>query len=137
MLIFLKLHRQKWRFFCFYDKVKNMHSAKSITANSFFYTSALVFQKILSSLYFWYYSNNLPAGAQDVGRLQFVLSFVALFFIIGDLGLYLVFLREASKSPRSANKYLNTLLTIKLPLMAVASLVILGLSYFYLAIIFY
>lgn len=109
-----------------------MHSTKRIAFNSLFYTGALIIQKILSTLYFWYYSNNLPGGAQDVGRFNFVLSFVTLFFIIGDLGLYLVFLRESSKSPNNANKYLNTLLTIKLPLMALAVLVILGLSHFYL-----
>jgi len=110
-----------------------MHSAKTIASNSFFYTLALAVQKVLSTGYFWYYSNNLPGGASDVGRFNFVLSFVTLFFIIGDLGLYLVFLRESSKSPDNANKYLNTLLTIKLPLMALAILVILGLSHFYLA----
>ncbi|MEK9166093.1 MAG: oligosaccharide flippase family protein [Patescibacteria group bacterium] len=110
-----------------------MHSTKRIASNSLFYTGALILQKILSTLYFWYYSNNLPGGASDVGRFNFVLSFVTLFFIIGDLGLYLVFLRESSKSPDRANRYLNTLLTIKLPLMVLAILVILGLSHLHLA----
>jgi len=105
-----------------------MHSSKRITSNSFFYTGALVIQKVLSSLYFWYYSNNLAAGAQDLGRFNFALSFVTLIFILGDLGLYLVFLREASKKPILANQYFNTLLTIKLPLILLAALVTLGLS---------
>lgn len=105
-----------------------MISSKRIAKNSFFYTIALIIQKVLSSLYFWYYSNNLPGGADDLGRFQYVLSFVALFFILGDLGLYLVFLREASKKPKMANRYLNTLLAIKLPLIFIASLVILFIT---------
>ena len=58
-----------------------MHNSRQIASNSIIYTLALAIQKILSTLYFWYYSNNLPGGAQDMGRFNFVLSFVTLFLI--------------------------------------------------------
>lgn len=108
-----------------------MHTAKQMAKNSFFYTGALIGQKILSTLYFWFYSNHLQGGAADVGRLQFALSFVTLFFIVGDLGFYLVFLRESSRKREEANAYFNTLLAIKLPLMLLASGIILAVGYFY------
>lgn len=106
------------------------HSAKQITKNSFLYTVALIIQKLLSTVYFWYYSNHLQNGAHDVGRLQFALSFVTLFFILGDLGLYLVFLRESSKHPEKTNSYLNTILAIKIPLIACASAIVFIAGFF-------
>lgn len=100
------------------------HSIKKITKNSFLYTVALIIQKVISTVYFWYYSTHLRGGASDVGRLQFVLSFVTLFFILGDLGLYLVFLRESSKNPEKTNSYLNTIAAIKIPLFVCASVIV-------------
>jgi O-antigen/teichoic acid export membrane protein len=108
-----------------------MHTAKQITKNSFFFTGALIGQKVLSTLYFWFYSNHLQGGAVDVGRFQFALSFVTLFFILGDLGLYLVFLRESSKAPDKANAYFNTLIAIKAPLMLIAGFVVLIAAHLY------
>ena len=103
-----------------------MHTARSITRNSIFFTGALVIQRIISSVYFWYYSNNLPGGAEDLGRLQFVLSYATLFFIIGDLGLYLVFVREASKKPVEAMRYINAAFAIKIPLFIIAGIATIG-----------
>ena len=108
-----------------------MNATKRLATNSFFYTGALIVQKVISSVYFWYYSNNLPGGAGDLGRFNYVLSFVALFFILGDFGLYLVFLRESSREPSKTNKYLNNLLTLKLPLILIAAIVILLVAKFY------
>lgn len=104
--------------------MSDTHSVKRITKNSFLYTVALIIQKALSTVYFWYYSTHLPGGAADVGRLQFALSFVTLFFILGDLGLYLVFLRESSKNPEKTNSYLNTIAAIKIPLFIFASILV-------------
>ncbi|MBI4359782.1 MAG: flippase [Candidatus Jacksonbacteria bacterium] len=103
-----------------------MHTSQSIARNSIVYTGALVVQRIASTIYFWYYSNNLPGGAGDLGRLQFVLSYATLFFIIGDLGLYLVFVREASRDPKQASRYLETSLAIKIPLFVIAGLITLA-----------
>ncbi len=103
-----------------------MHTARSIARNSIFFTGALVIQRIISSVYFWYYSNHLPGGAEDLGRLQFVLSYATLFFIIGDLGLYLVFVREASKTPVEAMRYLNAAFAIKIPLFILAGIATIG-----------
>lgn len=108
-----------------------MHTAKQITKNSLFFTGALIGQKVLSTLYFWFYSNRLQGGPTDVGRFQFALSFVTLFFILGDLGLYLVFLRESSKTPEKTNAYFNTLIAIKLPLMILAGAVVISAAYLY------
>jgi O-antigen/teichoic acid export membrane protein len=105
-----------------------IHTPRRLITNSFIYTAALVLQRLIAAVYFWYYSNHLPGGAADLGRVQFVLSFVALFFIIGDLGLYQIFLRETSRSPEKTNQYLNTLLTLKLPLISLASLIILVIT---------
>lgn len=103
-----------------------MHTARSIARNSILYTSALVIQRIISSVYFWYYSNNLPGGAVDLGRLQFVLSYATLFFIIGDLGLYLVYVREASRKPEHAARYLGAAFAIKIPLFLLAAIITIG-----------
>ena len=106
-----------------------MQPVKVIVKNSFLYTSALIVQRVLSTLYFWYYSNTLINGAYDVGKLHYVLSFVALFFIIGDMGLYLVFVRECSKDNQKINSFINTVFTLKLPLLLIASCVILIAGY--------
>src|SRR3989338_5804140 len=108
-----------------------MHTAKTIAKNSLFYTAALIIQKLISTVYFWYYSNHLNAGATDLGRLQFAISFVTLFFILSDLGLYLVYVREASKKPENANAYLNTLLVLKIPLIALTSVIIIVAGFLY------
>lgn len=100
-----------------------MDFTKRLAQNSFIFTSALFIQKILSSVYFWYYSNNLPGGANDLGLFNYIQSYTALFFIVGDLGLYLVFLRESAKDWSKANQYLNTLLVLKLPLFALTAIV--------------
>lgn len=93
-----------------------MPQPRKIAQNTILLTLGMLAQKIVSSVYFWYYSNNLPAGSIDAGRFLFALSFTALFAIVADFGLAAVLTREASRQPASANSYLNIALAIKIPL---------------------
>src|SRR3989344_6573985 len=85
-----------------------------LARNTTYYTGALVLQKILSFVYFWFISNALIPG--QLGQYVFALSFTTLFSILVDLGLSPVLTREASKDKDQGNTYLQNVLGIKIPL---------------------
>lgn len=53
-------------------------------------------------------------GVEGYGQLNFIISFVSLFSIIGDLGLYTLIVRDISKNPNKANEYFNNLLLFRI-----------------------
>lgn len=91
---------------------------RTLLKNTSYLTGALVIQKVLSFIYFWFISNNLFPN--ELGQYVFALSFATLFSIIVDLGLSPVLTREASKANEDSNKLLNAVLGIKIPLAIVA-----------------
>ncbi len=95
-------------------------SQASLTKNTTYYTAALTIQKILAFVYFWFISNNL--FPEQLGKYVFALSFTTLFSIFIDLGLSPVLTREASKSREQANRYLQNVLGIKIPLALITLL---------------
>ena len=57
-------------------------------------------------------------GVEGYGQLNYVLSFVTLFTIIGDLGISTYCIRSVSKDNRRANKYFNNLIIFKFLLIS-------------------
>ncbi len=85
-----------------------------IIKNTTYFTGAVIFQKVLSFIYFWYISNNL--FSDHLGKYVWALSFTTVFSIFIDLGLSQVLTREISKNREEANNYLKNVLAIKIPL---------------------
>lgn len=94
-------------------------SKSNVARNTTYYTAALTVQKILAFIYFWFISNDLVPG--ELGQYVFALSFTTLFSIIVDLGLSPILTREASKSEADANRYLQNVIGLKLPLAIIAT----------------
>ncbi|MFA6321993.1 MAG: flippase [Candidatus Buchananbacteria bacterium] len=86
----------------------------NLAKNTIYFTAALIFQKILAFIYFWFISNNL--FAQELGQYVFALSFTTMFSIFLDLGISPILTREAAREENQANKYLKNVIAIKLPL---------------------
>lgn len=91
---------------------------QGIAKNTIFYTSALIIQKILSFIYFWFISNSLEP--ENLGKYVFALSFTILFSIFADIGLAPIVIRESSKFKDKANEFLKNILALKIPLAFVA-----------------
>jgi len=91
-----------------------------VARNTTYYTAALTVQKILAFIYFWFISNDLVPG--ELGQYVFALSFTTLFSIVVDLGLSPILTREASKSEADANRYLQNVIGLKLPLAIIATI---------------
>ncbi|MFC1663207.1 flippase [Patescibacteria group bacterium] len=92
----------------------------SITRNTTYLTVAFILQKILSFIYFVYYSNII--GFTDTGKYIFAISFVTIFGIIVDLGFSPVLIREVSRNRGNAQRYLNNILGVKLYFSIIAAL---------------
>ena len=72
-----------------------MLTARRITANTSFFMVALIFQKLLSFVYFTILARSL--GAEGIGQYFFAISFATMFSVLIDLGLSPVLIREVSK----------------------------------------
>ena len=93
----------------------------SLTKNTTYYTGALMAQKILAFIYFWFISNDLFPN--QLGQYVFALSFTTMFSIFVDLGLSPVLTREASKNKEQANLYLKNIFGLKIPLAIITFVV--------------
>ena len=68
-------------------------------------------------------------GVSGFGKLSFVVSFVALFGVVLDMGLSELFVRDvAGSSKETAKRYLNNIIALKIVLSGAAFLLILGIS---------
>src|SRR3989339_900658 len=100
--------------FC-YNIVLNMdYSSSKIVRNTTYFTSALVAQKLISFVYFSYIAVKIGAG--NLGSYAFALSFTTIFAVLMDIGLSNVLVREVSKVPEKSQSYLNSVLSLKIPL---------------------
>jgi O-antigen/teichoic acid export membrane protein len=69
-------------------------------------------------------------GVENYGYLNFVLSFVGVFLIIGDLGINTLIFRDVSKNPSLKEKYFNNLFLPYLLFLLVVSVVMIVVSLF-------
>lgn len=91
------------------------HEERKIVKNTFIFTGALLVQKVLSFLYFFYLSSRMSPAT--LGSYVWALSFTTLFSIGTDLGLTTVFTREASRKDGGSNKLLQNVLGMKVMLI--------------------
>ena len=99
-----------------------MTKIANIAKNTSYLTLALITQKVISFTYFTLIARNL--GPEDLGKYYFAISFTTIFAIFIDLGLINVLTREVAKTQERAKELLGSVLTIKLPLAALALLVV-------------
>lgn len=88
--------------------------SSKIAKNTSYFTVALVIQKLLSFAYFSYIA--VQIGASNLGSYTFALSFTTIFAVLMDIGLSNVLVREVSKNPEKSQSYLNSVLSLKIPL---------------------
>lgn len=86
----------------------------NIAKNTSYYTSALIFQKIISFTYFTLIARAL--GPENLGKYYFAISFTTIFAIFIDLGLANVLMREVAKTKERAQDLLSNVLVLKIPL---------------------
>lgn len=98
-------------------------SKLGIAKNATYFTSAMILQKILSFVYFYFLSNGI--SHEPFGRYVFALSYASLFSIFIDLGLTSILIRESSRNPDKANCYLKNIISLKffLSIIALSALV--------------
>ena len=99
----------------------------SVARNTFYLTSALVGQKLLSFVYFTLLARAL--GAEMIGKYTFALAFTTIFSIITDLGLTPVLIRETARAKERARELLATILWIKIFLTLAAYSAVLIAAY--------
>jgi O-antigen/teichoic acid export membrane protein len=98
----------------------------NIAKNTSYFTVALILQKIISFSYFTIIARAL--GPEDLGKYYFAISFAAIFSILMDLGMTNILTREIAKAGDNAEKYLGSILAIKLPLSILTGFTIILLA---------
>ena len=92
--------------------------AHSTAKNTLFMTSASILQKIISFVYFTLIARSI--GVEGTGKYFLALSFTTIFVVFVDLGMTNVLVREASRVKDHIQKYLSTVLAVKLVLGVLA-----------------
>ena len=82
-----------------------------IIKNTTYFTFALILQKILSFIYFYFLSNGILQ--ESFGRYVFALSYASLFSTFIDLGMTAILIRESSRFPEKTNDYLKNIISLK------------------------
>lgn len=82
--------------------------------NTLFMTGASVLQKVISFVYFTLIARSI--GVEGTGKYFLALSFTTIFVVLVDLGMTNVLVREASRVRENVQKYLSTVLAVKLVL---------------------
>lgn len=108
-----------------------MVTAKKITANTSFYLTALVIQKLLSFVYFTFLARYL--GVEGIGQYFFAISFATLFSVVMDFGLSSVLTREIAKSDKNDQDWFQQIFSLKVifSILAVCIAIILDNILFY------
>ncbi len=104
------------------------HEERKIVKNTIVFTGAMLVQKLLSFLYFFYLSSRMSPGT--LGGYVWALSFTTLFSIGTDLGLAPVFTREASRRMEEGNRLLRNVLGIKIPIIIITAALALLTAFF-------
>lgn len=105
--------------------MSDIHHPQKVGRSGAVYTSALIFQKILSFTYFSLVAAAL--GPEKLGLYVFTLSFAAFFSLAVDFGFVNLAIRNFARAPEEAEKKFNLLFTIRL-LLAFLGIVLLGAS---------
>lgn len=92
------------------------HSTTQIVRSTFWYTAAVIGQKILSFAYFFLLSSQL--APDTLGIYVWVLSIVSLASVGTDIGLLQLLTREAAQREDEALSLARTIMMIKIPLLA-------------------
>lgn len=69
-------------------------------------------------------------GVANYGQYNFVISFVVLFSVVGDMGLSIIIYRDISKNPEKAKDYFDNFISFKVLLLILMSLLILIITFF-------
>lgn len=96
----------------------------SVARNTATLLIASIAQKAIAFVYFALIARF--SGVEDTGKYFFALSWTLLFSTVTDLGLTPVLIRESAKDQTAAERYLSQVITLKLPLMALAALLAVG-----------
>lgn len=88
----------------------------TVAKNTAFMTIASIGQKIVAFAYFAFIARMLTVA--DTGKYTLALSFTTLFVVFVDLGLTNVFVREASRAKEELERYVRSVLGVKLVLAA-------------------
>ena len=91
-----------------------MTKIANIAKNTSYLTMALILQKVISFTYFTLLARYI--GPASLGRYYLAISLTTIMAIIIDIGLANVLTREIAKEPRQAERWLASVLAIKLPL---------------------
>ncbi|MFA6388895.1 MAG: oligosaccharide flippase family protein, partial [Patescibacteria group bacterium] len=92
-----------------------------LAKNSTYLTLSSIFQKIVSFWYFAYITGALEAKTLD--NYVFALNYAGIFVIIMNFGLIPVLTREGAKQPEKIQEQMDTILTLKLIITAISSVV--------------
>lgn len=103
---------------------QNNQSQERILKNTSYLTIAFILQKILSFLYFIYIARNL--GPFDLGLYDPIKSLIPIFLILIDFSLSVVLVREIARKPDNTERYLSSVLGIKL-IFAFVIILVMGL----------
>jgi O-antigen/teichoic acid export membrane protein len=99
-----------------------MVTTQRITANTSFFMTALIIQKLLSFIYFTFLARTL--GAEGTGQYFFAVSFATMFSVFMDLGLVSVLIREVAKKAEDSRLWFRQIFTLKLILSVLTFLVV-------------
>ncbi|MDD5749531.1 MAG: oligosaccharide flippase family protein [Patescibacteria group bacterium] len=104
-----------------------MLSGKKIAANTSFFMTALVLQKVLSFVYFTFLARNL--GTVGIGQYFFAISFASMFSVLIDLGLSPLIIREVARESEDSRKWFHQIFSLKVILACLTVLIILSLNW--------
>lgn len=101
-------------------------SQARITANTSFFMTALILQKLLSFIYFTLVARSL--GVTDTGHYFFAVSFATMFSVLMDLGLSPVLIREVAKDQDKGEGWFRQIFTLKIFFVALTAILIMLLD---------
>ncbi|MFA4942282.1 MAG: flippase [Patescibacteria group bacterium] len=99
-----------------------MTKINNIAKNTSYLTIALILQKVISFAYFAFLARNL--GPENLGKYYFAISFTTIFAIFIDLGFINFLTREVAKKQEAAEKLLGNILSVKVFLTFLTTLVV-------------
>lgn len=108
-----------------------MVNAQKITANTSFFMTALIVQKVLSFVYFSLLARVLQP--EYTGQYFFAISFASMFSVLIDLGLSPMLIRETAKENEDTHLWVDQIFSFKLIFAAITAIVVIALD----TIIFY
>ncbi|OGF27640.1 hypothetical protein A2331_04485 [Candidatus Falkowbacteria bacterium RIFOXYB2_FULL_34_18] len=103
-----------------------MKKITNIARNTSYFTIALIIQKIITLAYFTFLARYL--APDNLGRYYLAISFSSIFITIVDLGQANILTREVAKAKEGAQRFINIIMAIKLPLIFGAGFLVFALA---------